>query len=124
MFLIGVRGLTADAVCRWRCVVRVDFAHILIPLVLHDAPDLRESRQREVRLIGATHFRHTFGDANQRIGHAVNILFALHGAEFGDVLFHEPHLLIDAFKLLFVEFHHVFGIDFRPTDQHRVGVFE
>ena len=124
MFLIGIRGFTSDAVSRGRSVVRIDLAHILIPLILHNTPDFSEGRQREVRLVGTPYLGHTFGDTNQRICHAIDILFAFHSAEFGDVLFHETHLLVDVPEFLLVEFHHVVGVSFRPANQYRVGIFE
>ena len=55
-------------------------------------------------------------------------MVSFHRAELGDVLFHDPHLLVDIVKLGGIGSDDVrsvvFGIDFRPTDQHRVGVFE
>ena len=35
------------------------------------------------------------GDTNQRVGHADDVMVSFHRAELGDVLFHDPHLLVD-----------------------------
>ena len=51
-------------------------------------------------------------------------MVTFHGAEFGDVLFHEPHLLVNGFEFFVIGFDDILGIGFRPADQHRVGVFK
>ena len=51
-------------------------------------------------------------------------MISFHRAELGDVLFHDPHLLVDIVKLGGIGSDDVRSVGFGPADQHRVGVFE
>lgn len=109
---------------RWARLLRVDLAHILIPFILHDATNFGEGRQGKVRLVQAPYLGHPFGDANQGIGHAIDVTLTFHRAESGNVLLHQVHLLVNVPQLVIVKVDYISRIGLRPADQHRIGVFE
>ena len=104
--------------------VGIDLAHVLIPFILHHTTDFRECGQQELGLVDAAYACHSFGDANEGVGHAVDIAILFHRAELVDIHLHQANLLVDGAPVLIGRRVQAFCVLVRPTDEHGIRILK